>query len=172
MNYAALMYTAQLPDKGPFVIRYPRGRGVLAESEASARRSPCGQGRKLKTERDIAVITIDREIPPHAPSNGQKRSGLSIAHYDLRLKPLDEALLHEAGRNFKRIVTIEDGTRKRRYGAVLESWQTTTIPGIVERIGVPDAFIEHGTVQSCKNRLCGMDEEGIYNILIRMRNDE
>ena len=76
-------------------------------------------------------------------------------------------MLHEAGRNFKRIVTIEDGTRKGGMGsAVLEFMADNNYTTHVERIGVPDAFIEHGTVQEL-HRLCGMDEEGIYNILIK-----
>ena len=104
----------------------------------------------------------------HAIERAEAEKGLSIAHYDLRfLKPLDEALLHEAGRNFKRIVTIEDGTRKGGMGsAVLEFMADNNYTPHVERIGVPDAFIEHGTVQEL-HRLCGMDEEGIYNILIK-----
>ena len=119
-----LMYTAQLPDKGPFVIRYPRGRGVLVDWKCPLEEIPVGKGRKLKDGKDIAVITIGPigNTAAHAIERAEAEKGLSIAHYDLRfLKPLDEALLHEAGRNFKRIVTIEDGTRKGGMGsAVLE----------------------------------------------------
>ena len=126
--------------------------------------------RKLKDGKDIAVITIGPigNTAAHAIERAEAEKGLSIAHYDLRfLKPLDEALLHEAGRNFKRIVTIEDGTRKGGMGsAVLEFMADNNYTPHVERIGVPDAFIEHGTVQEL-HRLCGMDEEGIYNILIK-----
>ena len=129
-----------------------------------------GKGRKLKDGKDIAVITIGPigNTAAHAIERAEAEKGLSIAHYDLRfLKPLDEALLHEAGRNFKRIVTIEDGTRKGCLGsAVLEFMADNNYTPHVERIGVPDAFIEHGTVQEL-HRLCGMDEEGIYNILIK-----
>mgnify|MGYP000010869835 FL=1 len=165
-----LMYTAQLPDKGPFVIRYPRGRGVLVDWKCPLEEVPVGKGRKLKDGKDIAVITIGPigNTAAHAIERAEAEKGLSIAHYDLRfLKPLDEALLHEAGRNFKRIVTIEDGTRKGGMGsAVLEFMADNNYTPHVERIGVPDAFIEHGTVQEL-HRLCGMDEEGIYNILIK-----
>ena len=165
-----LMYTAQLPDKGPFVIRYPRGRGVLVDWKCPLEEIPVGKGRKLKDGKDIAVITIGPigNTAAHAIERAEAEKGLSIAHYDLRfLKPLDEALLHEAGRNFKRIVTIEDGTRKGGMGsAVLEFMADNNYTPHVERIGVPDAFIEHGTVQEL-HRLCGMDEEGIYNILIK-----
>ena len=93
---------------------------------------PVGKGRKLKDGKDIAVITIGPigNTAAHAIERAEAEKGLSIAHYDLRfLKPLDEALLHEAGRNFKRIVTIEDGTGKEVWEAPCwNSWQTTTIP--------------------------------------------
>ncbi|WP_294617402.1 1-deoxy-D-xylulose-5-phosphate synthase [uncultured Bacteroides sp.] len=160
-----LMYTAQLPDKGPFVIRYPRGRGVLADWKCPLEEIPVGKGRKLKDGKDLAVITLGPigNIAARAIKRMETEKGLSIAHYDLRfLKPLDEELLHEAGRNFRRIVTIEDGVREGGMGsAVLEFMADNNYTPHVARIGVPDAFIEHGTVQELY-RLCGMDEEGIY----------
>ena len=168
-----LMYTAQLPDKGPFVIRYPRGRGVLVDWKCPLEEIPVGKGRKLKDGKDLAVITLGPigNIAARAIKRAETEKGLSIAHYDLRfLKPLDETLLHEAGRNFKRIITIEDGARKGGMGsAVLEFMADNSYTPNIERIGVPDTFIEHGTVQELY-QLCGMDEEGIYNILIK--NDE
>lgn len=164
-----LMYTAQLPDKGPFVIRYPRGRGVLVDWKCPLEEIPVGKGRKLKDGKDLAVITLGPigNIAARAIKRAEEEKGLSIAHYDLRfLKPLDEALLHEAGRNFKRIVTIEDGARKGGMGsAVLEFMADNGYTPHIERIGVPDTFIEHGTVQELY-RLCGMDEEGIYKQVI------
>ncbi len=160
-----LMYTAQLPDKGPFVIRYPRGRGVLADWKCPLEEIPVGKGRKLKDGKDLAVITLGPigNIAARAIKRMETEKGLSIAHYDLCfLKPLDEELLHEAGRNFRRIVTIEDGVREGGMGsAVLEFMADNNYTPHVARIGVPDAFIEHGTVQELY-RLCGMDEEGIY----------
>ena len=168
-----LMYTAQLPEKGPFVIRYPRGRGVLVDWKCPLEEIPVGKGRKLKDGKDLAVITLGPigNIAARAIKRAETEKGLSIAHYDLRfLKPLDETLLHEAGRNFKRIITIEDGVRKGGMGsAVLEFMADNSYTPHIERIGVPDTFIEHGTVQELY-QLCGMDEEGIYNILIK--NDE
>ena len=168
-----LTYTAQLPDKGPFVIRYPRGRGVLVDWKCPLEEIPVGKGRKLKDGKDLAVITLGPigNIAARAIKRAETEKGLSIAHYDLRfLKPLDETLLHEAGRNFKRIITIEDGARKGGMGsAVLEFMADNSYTPHIERIGVPDTFIEHGTVQELY-QLCGMDEEGIYNILIK--NDE
>ena len=156
-----------------FVGIAAHGKAATHESCSLFRQYRIFNWRKLKDGKDIAVITIGPigNTAAHAIERAEAEKGLSIAHYDLRfLKPLDEALLHEAGRNFKRIVTIEDGTRKGGMGsAVLEFMADNNYTPHVERIGVPDAFIEHGTVQEL-HRLCGMDEEGIYNILIK--NDE
>lgn len=165
-----LMYTAQLPDKGPFVIRYPRGRGVLPDWRCPLEEIPVGKGRKLKEGKDLAVITLGPigNTASHAIGRAEKDKGISIAHYDLRfLKPMDEALLHEAGRNFRRIVTVEDGIRKGGMGsAILEFMADNGYAPQVERIGVPDTFVEHGKVQELY-RLCEMDEEGIYEVLIK-----
>ncbi|WP_373790125.1 1-deoxy-D-xylulose-5-phosphate synthase, partial [Bacteroides heparinolyticus] len=141
-----LMYTAQLPDKGPFVIRYPRGRGVLPDWRCPLEEIPVGKGRRLKEGKDLAVITLGPigNIAARAIGRAEKENGISIAHYDLRfLKPLDEDLLHEAGRNFRRIITIEDGMRTGGMGsAVLEFMADHDYTPQVERIGVPDTFIE------------------------------
>ena len=165
-----LMYTAQLPNKGPFVIRYPRGRGVLPDWRCPLEEIPVGKGRRLKEGKDLAVITLGPigNIAARAIGRAEKENGISIAHYDLRfLKPLDEDLLHEAGRNFRRIITIEDGMRTGGMGsAVLEFMADHDYTPQVERIGVPDTFIEHGTVQELYH-LCKMDEEGIYKELIK-----
>ncbi|WP_373734449.1 1-deoxy-D-xylulose-5-phosphate synthase, partial [Bacteroides heparinolyticus] len=140
-----LMYTAQLPDKGPFVIRYPRGRGVLPDWRCPLEEIPVGKGRRLKEGKDLAVITLGPigNIAARAIGRAEKENGISIAHYDLRfLKPLDEDLLHEAGKNFRRIITIEDGMRTGGMGsAVLEFMADHDYTPQVERIGVPDTFI-------------------------------
>ena len=163
-----LMYTAQLPDKGPFVIRYPRGRGVLVDWKCPLEEIPVGKGRKLKEGKDLAVITLGPigTVAARTIKRAEEEKGISIAHYDLRfLKPLDEDLLHEVGRNFQRIITIEDGVRKGGMGsAVLEFMADNDYNPHIHRIGVPDAFVEHGTIQEL-HRLCGMDEEGIFNQL-------
>lgn len=160
-----LMYTAQLSGKGPFVIRYPRGRGSLVDWKCAFEEIPVGKGRKLKEGTDLAVITIGPigKLAAKAIARAEKDSNLSIAHYDLRfLKPLDEELLHEVGKNFKRIVTVEDGAIKGGMGcAVLEFMSDHGYYPEVHRIGVPDEFIEHGSIPELY-RLCGMDEEGIY----------
>ena len=163
-----LMYTAQLSDKGPFVIRYPRGRGVLLDWRCPLEEIPVGKGRRLKDGTDIAVVTLGPigNIAARAIARAEKEQGLSIAHYDLRfLKPLDEEMLHEIGQRFQRIVTVEDGVISGGMGsAVLEFMADHGYKPDVHRIGVPDQFIEHGTVAELYH-LCGMDEEGICHQL-------
>lgn len=160
-----LMYTAQLPDKGPFVIRYPRGRGSLVNWQCPLEEIPVGKGRKLKDGKNLAVITIGPigKVTAQAIARAEAEKDLSVAHYDLRfLKPLDEELLHEVGRNFKRILTVEDGVIKGGMGsAVLEFMSDNGYHPQLERIGVPDQFIEHGSIPELF-RICGIDEEGIY----------
>lgn len=164
-----LMYTAQLPNKGPFVIRYPRGRGVLVDWKSSFEEIQIGKGRKLKDGKDMAVITIGPigNTARKAITRAEVESKMSIAHYDLRfLKPLDEEMLHEIGKNFCRIVTIEDGVLKGGMGsAILEFMADNRYTPTVRRIGLPDKFVEHGPVKDL-HRLCGMDEEGIYKVLV------
>lgn len=164
-----LMYTAQLPDKGPFVIRYPRGRGVLPDWQCPLEEVEVGKGRKLKEGNDIAVITIGPigNIAQKAIARAEKE-GKSIAHYDLRfLKPLDTELLHEVGRKFKQIITIEDGVIQGGMGsAVLEFMADHTYTPAIKRIGVPDQFIEHGSIPELY-RICEMDEEGIFKALVK-----
>ena len=164
-----LMYTAQLPDKGPFVIRYPRGRGVLVDWKSPFEEIEIGEGRKLKNGKDIAVITLGPigNVAQKTIARAEAESKMSIAHYDLRfLKPLDEEMLHEIGKNFHRIVTIEDGVLKGGMGsAILEFMADNGYTPTVRRIGLPDKFVEHGPVKDL-HRLCGMDEEGIYKVLV------
>ena len=159
-----LMYTAQLPDKGPFVIRYPRGRGVLVNWKCPLEEIPVGKGRKLKEGNDLAVITIGPigNIAARAITRAEADLNLSIAHYDLRfLKPLDEELLHEIGQKFQHVLTIEDGIIKGGMGsAILEFMADNEYKPTVKRIGIPNLFVEHGSVAELY-QLCGMDEEGI-----------
>lgn len=168
-----LMYTAQLPDKGPFVIRYPRGRGSLVDWQCPLKEIPVGKGRKLKEGTDLAVVTIGPigKLAAKAIERAEKEKGLSVAHYDLRfLKPLDEEMLHEIGKTFKRILTIEDGIIQGGMGStLLEFMADHGYYPELHRIGVPDKFIEHGTVPELYH-LCGMDEEGIYKAIIAERN--
>ena len=164
-----LMYTAQLPDKGPFVIRYPRGRGVLTDWKCPLEELPIGKGRKLKEGKDMAVITLGPigNLAAKAIERAEQASGKSIAHYDLRfLKPLDEAMLHEIGKQFKQVITIEDGALNGGMGsAVLEFMADNSYQPNISRIGIPDKFIEHGTVPELY-KICGMDEESIVNKIL------
>lgn len=163
-----LMFTAQLPDKGPFVIRYPRGRGVLVDWRCPLEEVPVGKGRCLKEGSDLAVITIGPIGNTAAKAIAQAEAGryVSIAHYDLRfLKPLDEQLLREVGEKFDRIVTVEDGVREGGMGsAVLEWLSDHGYHPQVKRLGLPDHFIEHGSVKQLQ-QLCGIDEESILRVI-------
>ena len=163
-----LMYTAQLPDRGPFVIRYPRGRGVLTDWRCPLEEIPVGTGRRLKDGKDLAVISLGPigNTVARAILRAEAEKGLSIAHYDLRfLKPLDEKLLHEVGQCFTRIVTVEDGVRIGGMGtAVLEFMADHGYAARVKRIGLPDEFVQHGNVQELY-KLCQMDEDGIVKQL-------
>ena len=155
-----LMYTVQQPGRGTFVIRYPRGRGVRKDWKCPLEAVEVGTGRKLRDGKQTAVISIgpignDVEL-------AITQSGEEVAHYDLRfLKPLDEELLHEVGKRFKHIITIEDGTRNGGMGsAVLEWLSDHGYTPTVKRMGMPDEFVEHGTVAELK-RICNMDIDSI-----------
>ena len=155
-----LMYTAQQPGRGTFVIRYPRGRGVRKDWQCPLEAVEVGTGRKLRDGKQTAVISIgpignDVEL-------AIMQSEEEVAHYDLRfLKPLDEELLHEVGKRFKHIITIEDGTRNGGMGsAVLEWLSDHGYTPTVKRMGMPDEFVEHGTVAELK-RICNMDIDSI-----------
>ena len=166
-----LMYTAQLPDKGPFVIRYPRGRGVLTDWECPLEAIEIGTGRKLKEGTDLAVITIGPigNKAAAAIARAEKELGCSIAHYDLRfLKPLDEALLHEVGQKLTRILTVEDGVRNGGMGsAILEFMNDHGYYPRVTRLGLPDRFVQHGPVNDLY-AICGIDEESILNTITQI----
>lgn len=160
-----LMYTAQLPGKGTFVIRYPRGRGSLVDWRCPLEEVPVGKGRVLKEGRDIAVITLGPIGTTAAEAIRQaeaQKPGLSIAHYDLRfLKPLDEMMLTSIAQRFQHIFTIEDGSRMGGMGtAVLEWMDDHGYSPEVIRLGLPDHFIEHGTVEEL-HQIVGLDTHSI-----------
>lgn len=157
-----LMYTAQLPDKGPFVIRYPRGRGSQLDWHCEFEEIPVGKGRKLKDGEDIAILSlgpigkeVERAIEIAEAQADVSGSRLNIAHYDMRfLKPIDNEILHEVGMNFSKIITVEDGVIKGGLGsAVLEYMDDNGFSPDVVRIGLPDEFIEHGTIQQLRSML-------------------
>ena len=162
-----LMYTAQLPDKGPFVIRYPRGRGSLVNWQCALEEIPVGTGRKLKDGKDVAVITIGPIGTTTAKAIARAEAeGASIEHYDLRfLKPLDENLLNEVGQHFNKIITVEEGVTEGGMGSsILEFMSDNNYTPKITRLGIPNIFVEHGSVKEL-NKLCGIDEESIYKTL-------
>lgn len=166
-----LMYTAQLPGKGSFVIRYPRGKGVLTDWECPLTEIKVGMGRRLHDGWDVAVLSIgpignDVEkainIIESANSPSTQEHCPSIAHYDMRfLKPLDETILQEVAERFSRIITIEDGVRDGGLGTAVTEWMSDHgyTPHIT-RMGMPDHFVEQGTVDQLR-ALCGIDIDGI-----------
>ena len=160
-----LMYTAQLPDKGPFVIRYPRGRGHLTDWKCPLEEIEIGKGRKLKEGKDLAVLSIGTIGNSAADAIAQieaENPDISVAHYDLRfVKPLDEQLLEEVAARFSRIITVEDGAVTGGVGsAVLEYMSEHNHTPHIRRIGLPDHFVEHGAVDIL-HHICGTDSEGI-----------
>ena len=160
-----LMYTGYKISDGPFVIRYPRGKGEKSDWRNEMQILPIGKGRKLREGNDIAVLgPIGNEAMKAIDQVEQE--GISVAHYDMiYLKPLDEALLHEVGRKFKRIITIENGVIAGGLGsAVLEFMADHGYTPFVKRIGVPDQFIEHGSIPELY-KLCGMDADSIAGII-------
>ena len=162
-----LMYTAQLPEKGPFVIRYPRGRGVLVDWECEMEEIPVGKGRLIHEGKDLAILTIGPigNTAEEAIAEAEKE-GLSIAHYDMRfLKPLDEEILEKVGHSFKHIITVEDGVRTGGLGsAVIEYMQDHGVENSVIRLGLPDEFVEHGTISEL-HHIVGIDKEGILQAI-------
>ena len=161
-----LMFTAQLPNKGPFVIRYPRGGGELQDWRCPFEEVKVGTGRKLKDGTDIAVLSIGPIGNNVTRAIASLGGSISVAHYDMRfLKPLDEKILDEVGRKFKRVITIENGVIKGGLGsAVLEWMNDHGYTPQVQRLGLPDKFIEHGTVKELQH-IVGIDEEGILKAM-------
>lgn len=169
-----LLFTAQMPGRGPFVIRYPRGRGHLVDWHCPLEQVEVGRGRCLREGDDVAVITIGPigQTAAAAITRAQEQGDLTFAHYDLRfLKPLDEAMLHQIGQRFHHIVTVEDGVKEGGMGtAVMEFMMEHGYTPAIERVGLPDNFVEHGAVKELY-RVCGMDEESICNLLLHIKRD-
>lgn len=171
-----LMYTAQLPGKGTFVIRYPRGKGSLTDWRCPLEEIPVGKGRCLKKGHSMAVITlgpIGTETAKAIEWVEKQMPNTSIAHYDLRfLKPLDEEMLAEIGQKFDKIMTVEDGSRAGGMGSAILEWMEDNhfYPHIV-RLGLPDNFVEHGTVAELR-KIVGLDAQSMSQALTRMLTNE
>ena len=158
-----LMYTAQQENMGPFSIRYPRGNGVMTEWKTPMKAIKVGTGRKLTNGDDVAILTIG-----HVGNYAQKATdilkekGISAAHYDMRFaKPIDEIMLHEVFSKFSKVITVEDGCIQGGFGsAVLEFMVDNKYHAEVTRLGIPDRYVHHGTVDELQAE-CGFDLNGI-----------
>lgn len=166
-----MMYTAQLPDKGTFVIRYPRGKGSLTDWRCPLEEIPVGKGRCLKEGDDVALLTlgpIGKLMEPVVESAAKE--GVSVAHYDIRfVKPLDEEMLHAVGKKFKNIVTVEDGVISGGAGsAIIEFMTANGYTPLIHCIGIPDTFVEHGTTEQLY-KICGMDKDTVLGTILQMK---
>ena len=165
-----LMFSAQLEDKGPFTIRYPRGNGVMLDWKTPFKEIKTGKGRKITNGEDIAILSIW-----HPGNFAQEAiakmsdSGISIAHYDMRfVKPLDEMLLHEIFSKFKKIITIEDGCIMGGFGsAIIEFMVDQKYQSEVVRLGIPDEYIHHGTQEELWDE-CGFDVAAIIKTIDKL----
>ena len=167
-----MMYTAQLPDQGPFSIRYPRGHGYLQDWHTPFQSIEIGKGRCLMEGSDVAILSIGT-IGNVAKKAIEGLENISVALYDMRfLKPIDENLLHSVLGRFSKVITLEDGTINGGLGSAVAEfiadhhYKTTLV-----RLGIPDKFMEHGT-QAQLYAECGFDEQGIANTIRRMVNKD
>jgi len=166
-----LMYTAQLESTNlPFVIRYPRGEGVMPEWKTEMKEIKIGTGRKLKDGNDIAILSFGHPGNFAAAAiRDLKNDGLNPAHYDMRFaKPLDEVMLHEIFGKFEKIVTVEDGTVVGGFGsAVLEFMNEHNYKSEIKILGIPDHLVEHGTPKELHHE-CGYDAQAIKEAVLEM----
>lgn len=159
-----MMFSAQLPGKGCYVIRYPRGNGVLTDWHCEMTEIPTGKGRKLKDGNDVAVLSLGPigNEAAKAIAEAEAETGISVAHYDMRFaKPLDSGILEEVGQKFRHVITIEDGVRMGGFGSAVLEWMNDHGYDVtVRRMGLPDEFVEHGTVAELR-KITGLDAQAI-----------
>jgi 1-deoxy-D-xylulose-5-phosphate synthase len=165
-----LMFTAQLENKGPFSIRYPRGNGVMTDWKTPFKEIKVGTGRKVCSGEDIAILSIGH--PGNFAQDAialMKESGISIAHYDLRfVKPLDAVLLHEVFTKFKKVITLEDGCLMGGFGsAIIEFMVDQKYNSEIVRLGIPDEYVHHGTQEELWED-CGFDAKAIVKAVEKM----
>lgn len=170
-----LMYTSQLAtSKNPFVIRYPRGEGVIPDWKTPFKEIEIGKGRKLKDGQHIAILSYGHPGNFAAAAIRElKNDGLNPAHYDLRfVKPIDEEMLFEVFSNFEKIITVEDGTVVGGFGsAVLEFMNANNFKSTVKILGIPDQIIEHGTLKELHQE-CGYNTQAIIDTVREMMKDK
>ena len=170
-----LLYTAQLDsNQHPFVIRYPRGEGVMPQWKTPFQEIPIGKGRKIKDGEGIAILTLGH--PGNfatAAIRELKMDGLNPAHYDMRFaKPLDEELLHEIFSKYSNFLTVEDGTIVGGFGsAILEFQAAHGYKANVRMLGIPDHIVEHGTLKELRHE-CGYDAPAIAAAVRDMMKDK
>lgn len=166
-----MMYTAQLPGMGTVVIRYPRGKGVKRDDwHCELEAIPVGKARQVSDGSGVAVLSygpLGNDVQTVISQLREEGNSLSVAHYDMRFcKPLDTEVLESVSQRFSRIVTVEDGQLAGGFGSAVLEWlsdngKTTT----VRRVGLPDRFIEHGTVSELRH-IAGTDIESIKRAII------
>jgi len=166
-----MMYTAQLENMGPFAIRYPRGRGVMPQWKTPFAELNVGKGRKIREGKDFAILSIgDMGNTALRACELLATKGIEVALYDMRfLKPIDEELLHDVFKNYTKVITIEDGAIIGGLGSAVTEFANDKRyhNASVYRIGVPDRFVEQGTLEEL-HRECGMDIDGIVQVVESM----
>ena len=167
-----LMYTAVQPNKGAFVIRYPRGKGSLSDWRCPLEAVEVGKGRLMREGNDVAFLTLGPlgKVMESVVDEAVKQ-GVSVAHYDMRfLKPIDTDILRQVGEKFKYVVTLEDGCVSGGLGsAVVEYMSENGYNPTIKVMGIPDKFIEHGTPEELY-RVCGMDKDSVLNAILKFKN--
>ena len=163
-----ILYTAQLGLKNPIAIRYPRGTGSIIDWQKPFNKIAIGKGIKLQKGTKVAVLSIGTIAKNVTNAIELVDNSSEIAHFDMRfVKPLDESLLHEVFKNYKTIFTIEDGTIKGGFGsAVLEFASKNKYQNKIQVLGIPDNFIEHGSVLELQHKI-GLDAKSIAEKIIK-----
>ena len=168
-----LMYTAQLPNQGPFSIRYPRGKGVMNQWKTPFKEIKIGTGRKVKNGEDIAILSIGHigNYVVEACENLEKNN-IDAAHYDIRfVKPLDNLLLHEIFGKFRHIITVEDGCLMGGMGSAISEFMIdNNYSSKITRLGIPDSYIEHGSQEEL-HKACNYDTKSIIDTVKKIMGD-
>ena len=166
-----LMFTAQQDNMGPFVIRYPRGKGVTVDWEKPMEAITVGTGRLIHKGTDVAVLTIGH-VGNFVVDITKKlaEENINIEHYDMRfVKPIDNNILHQVFNKFKHIITVEDGTIVGGFGsAVVEFTNENNYSANIIKLGIPDRFINQGSQKELYKE-CGYDAESIYNTIKKIK---
>jgi 1-deoxy-D-xylulose-5-phosphate synthase len=169
-----LMFTAQLDSTDlPFVIRYPRGEGVMPDWRKPMEEIKIGTGRKLREGKSVAILSFGHPGNFAAAAIRElKAEGIAPAHYDMRFaKPLDEALLHEALLQYEKIITVEDGTVVGGFGSAVAEFMTLHgYKADLKTLGIPDRIVEHGTLKEL-HRECGYDAQAIADAVRQMMKE-